>query len=144
MTGLSVVRGGARIDPSLPVSGSELRRVTMDILAVMGLHGAGLELVCVDDAEMAEYNRKFMGCPGPTNVLSFPAGDGDDALGQIVLSVETLGREAVLYGQDPEEHLVRLMVHAILHLTGMEHGPVMDSATEAILEELFRKREAKR
>lgn len=67
---------------------------------------------------MADYNLRYMGCHGPTNVLSFPideqiAGPEDEdvpvQLGSLVFSVDTLHRETLLYGQDPEEHCLRLL-----------------------------------
>jgi probable rRNA maturation factor len=123
---------GARINPSLPLSRFELRDLLRGIVSSCGVCGTGLELSCVRDGEMAEYNERFMHCPGPTNVLSFPSGtlQEDGFLGQIVLGVETLDREARLYGQDPEEHLVRLLAHAVLHLAGHEHGETMEALTE--------------
>jgi len=72
-----------------------------------GLDEWQLSLRIVDDREMAELNGQYMGCLGPTNVLSFP-GD-EDWLGDLVLSVETLVRECRLYNQDPHEYTVRLL-----------------------------------
>ena len=83
-----------------------------------------------------------MGCHGPTNVLSFPldeslAETGDDdapvQLGGLVLSVDALHREALLYGQDVREHCLRLLAHGLGHLAGYDHGPEMDGLCEAML-----------
>ncbi len=86
-----------------------------------------------------------MGCPGPTNVLSFPleeelaeasAPDGPQTfqLGSLVLSVDAVRREAGLYGQDPREHCLRLLAHGLGHLAGYDHGPEMDTLCAAMLE----------
>ena len=68
------------------------------------------------------------GCPlGPveTTVLSFP---GDESLpGVMLLSLDTLNRECLLYGQDPAEHLLRLLAHSVGHLAGYDHGEEMDA-----------------
>jgi len=40
-------------------------------------------------------------------------------------------REAFLYGQDPVAHLTRLLAHGFLHLSGLDHGPLMEALTEA-------------
>jgi probable rRNA maturation factor len=135
------VRTGASL--GLPVSPLELRRLAGRVLAVLGLEDADLELLLVDDREIAGLNRAFLGLAGPTNVLSFPAGDGPaakaaggegESLGSVALSADTLLREAELYGQDPAGHLVRLLAHGILHLAGHEHGEVMEALTEAAIE----------
>ena len=62
-------------------------------------------------------------------MLSFPAEDAD-WLGDLVLSVDTLAREAFLYNQDRREYTVRLLAHGLLHLMGHDHGPEMDALTE--------------
>jgi probable rRNA maturation factor len=102
------------------------------LLAALDLSGAGLSLTVVDDAAQAELNAEFLGCLGPTNILSFPEDDPARPrdLGALFLSAETLVREAFLYGQGPREHTARLLAHGILHLAGHDHGPEMDELTE--------------
>ncbi|WP_243360892.1 rRNA maturation RNase YbeY [Fundidesulfovibrio terrae] len=130
------IEPGAALNPSLPLSKSELAPLVARLLDVLGLAGASVEVRMVDDAEIARLNLEFLGLPGPTNVLSFPAEDDErpDYLGEIALSVDTLTREAVLYGQDPAGHLVRLLAHGLLHLAGYDHGQVMEEMTDMAVE----------
>ncbi len=116
-------------DPRFPLSGPELMEIFDGLAGVFGLEHWDLSLRLVHDREMAELNQTFMGCLGPTNVLSFPAEDAD-WLGDLVLSVDTLAREAFLYNQDRREYTVRLLAHGLLHLMGHDHGPEMDALTE--------------
>jgi probable rRNA maturation factor len=83
----------------------------------------------VDDASIYAANRQFMGCAGPTNVLSFPGGDG--MRGGLLLSLDTFWRECLLYGQAPDVHMLWLLAHGMGHLAGFDHGAAMDSACEA-------------
>lgn len=83
-----------------------------------------VELVVAGDGDIAEVNARNLGCSGPTNVLSFP-GDGA-SLGTLFLSVDTMEREAVLYGQEVREHAIRLLAHGMGHITGFDHSPEMD------------------
>jgi len=117
------------VDPRFPLSGPELMDIFEGLAMVFGLEEWELSLRIVDDREMADLNAKYMGCLGPTNVLSFPGGEGD-WLGDLVLSAETLAREAWLYNQDVHEYTVRLLAHGLLHLMGHDHGPEMDGLTE--------------
>lgn len=76
-----------------------------------------------DDASVAELNKTFRGKPKSTNVLSFPAGPvGDDRhIGDIILALETIEREAG-EGEIPfANHLQHLVVHGMLHLLGYDH-----------------------
>nr|WP_092153373.1 rRNA maturation RNase YbeY [Desulfovibrio legallii] len=85
----------------------------------------GVDLHILDDAGISAANRRFLGCVGPTNVLSFP---GDAAMpGALLLSLDTLRRECLLYGQEPVEHCLRLLAHGMGHLCGLDHGPLMDA-----------------
>ena len=76
-----------------------------------------------DDASVAALNEQFRSNPKPTNVLSFPPGPGapPEYLGDIVLALETLQREAVEQDVPSEHHLQHLVVHGLLHLFGLDH-----------------------
>ena len=115
-----------------------------------------VELYLLDDASVAKANAAHLGCMGPTNILSFPGGGGflgtpnvsgapgapnvpgppdvSGPPGALLLSLDTLQRECLLYGQDPAEHLVRLLAHGMGHLRGLDHGPVMDALCERHME----------
>lgn len=86
-----------------------------------------MSLVFVSDAVMHAYNRDFRGVDRPTDVLSFPAGEGEDAgnrlteLGDILISSETAWRQAEEYGHSFEQEIERLMIHGVLHLLGHDH-----------------------
>jgi probable rRNA maturation factor len=117
------------VDPRFPLSGPELMDIFEGLAGTFGLDEWELSLRIVDDREMADLNGQYMGCLGPTNVLSFPGGD-DGWLGDLVLSAETLVRESWLYNQDTHEYTVRLLAHGLLHLLGHDHGPEMEALTE--------------
>jgi probable rRNA maturation factor len=87
-----------------------------------------VEVHCVRDAMIAAANDRYMGCRSATNVLSFPGGQG--LAGVLLLSVDTLLREALLYGQEPREHCVRLLAHGMGHLLGYDHGSAMQALCE--------------
>jgi len=69
-----------RLDPRFPLSRRELAALCALILDVLGLEGMPVTVKLVDDREIARLNHEFLGCEGPTNVLSFPAEeeDGED------------------------------------------------------------------
>lgn len=105
----------------LPIS----RRQIEEIIRRLALHFApnGLDVHLVDDATIAKLNAEFMGCPGPTNILTFP-GDSDTP-GALVISIDSFARECLLYAQSPETHFLRLLSHGFGHLGGLDHGPQM-------------------
>lgn len=142
---LTLRLAGAGLCWRLPLCREELRQALAVMLEAVDGGPAELDLVLVRDAAMAACNARYMGCPGPTNVLSFPleeelaeasAPDGPQTfqLGSLVLSVDAVRREAGLYGQDPREHCLRLLAHGLGHLAGYDHGPEMDALCAAMLE----------
>ena len=120
-----------RCPPFVLFSGREIAGLARLLLDVLGLSHAGLEIELTGDREIARLNASFLGCAGPTNVLSFESDDpGGSCLGHIVLSVEAVEREARLYGQGRQEHFLRLLAHGLLHVAGFEHGEAMDELTD--------------
>lgn len=132
----------ARIEVSLEAEGWRVladpeafaARAASAALAAAGLGGldAELSLLLADDARAAELNAAFRGLAKPTNVLSWPSverAEPADAeslgpapfLGDIAVAIETLQREAEMYGRALEHHAAHLIVHGVLHLIGYDH-----------------------
>jgi probable rRNA maturation factor len=88
---------------------------------------ADVFLLFTSDADMQVLNRVWRGKDTPTNVLSFPTvdmalPDGESApLGDVVLAIETVAREAAQQGKTLGDHTSHLIVHGILHLLGYDH-----------------------
>ena len=59
--------------------------------------------------------------------------DAPSDSGALRLNLDTLHRETLLYGQDPEEHCLRLLAHGLGHLAGYDHGPEMDELCSEML-----------
>lgn len=78
---------------------------------------------------MRALNRRFRGKDTPTDVLSFPAGQGE-LLGDIVVSVPYAARQARRRGERTQREIDRLLLHGYLHLLGYDHetdGGEMDA-----------------
>lgn len=94
------------------------------------LPAAEASLVLADDALVQRLNRDYRNQDAPTNVLSFAALDeggqpvtgGPIPLGDMVLAYETAAAEAAAEGKRLGDHLSHLVVHAMLHLLGYDHG----------------------
>ncbi len=116
------------VTPVLAAMLDEAERMAAEGLAPMAPRGVILALVT--DRESAVLNRRSLRCPGPTNILSFPGEPGEGA--ELALAPESLLREAVLYDQDPADHLVRLLAHGTAHVCGLDHGAAMDEVQERL------------
>lgn len=88
------------------------------------------------DANVEVLNGQFRGKSKPTNVLSFPAGEGcpDGFIGDVILASETVRREAGEQQVPLEHHVQHLVVHGILHLLGYDHVSAADAERMEALE----------
>ena len=85
-----------------------------------------LSLVLADDAFVQELNKNYRGKDKPTNVLSFP--QDPPLLGDIVLALDTVLREADEQGKRFEDHCTHLLIHGFLHLLGHDHEEEEEAA----------------
>ncbi len=108
--------------------------------------GAEVAIFFADDARLRTLNGEWRGRDAPTNVLSFEGSNGSGPpygplLGDIVLALETVTREAEEQGKRFEHHLSHLMIHGLLHLFGYDHqieaeAEVMEDAERRALARL--------
>ena len=85
-------------------------------LAGEGERSVELSLSFVGLDEMSELHQRYLGEPGPTDVLSFPLGE-DGLLGDVVVCPA----HAALNAPDLDRELRMLVVHGVLHLLGYDH-----------------------
>jgi probable rRNA maturation factor len=105
-----------------PIDEDGLISLARDTLLGEGVQAAELSVSFVEEAEMADLHVRFMGEEGPTDVLSFPLDDLDEAgiqlLGDVVIAPAVAARN---HPDDPEAELRLLLVHGILHVLGYDH-----------------------
>jgi len=109
------------------ISKIKLQKRAQAILNALGSPEGELSILVVDDSEIKTLNKDYLNRSGPTNVIAFPMKEGDfsdinpQLLGDVVISIETAGREALQSGISTEERFTQLLVHGILHLFGFDH-----------------------
>ena len=85
-----------------------------------------LTIRLVDEAEGRELNHTWRHKDYATNVLSFPAEIPDGILdipllGDLVICVPVVEREAAEQGKALDAHWAHLVIHGCLHLLGYDH-----------------------
>ncbi len=121
-------------------------RYSLDRMRIHPL--AELSVLIVDEAAMTELHERWMGEPGPTDVLSFPMDElrppspvggtsgrgGDDPgpdpalLGDIVLCPQVAAEQAKQAGHSAQAEMELLTVHGVLHLLGYDHADPEEEA----------------
>jgi probable rRNA maturation factor len=119
--------------------GELLERAAAVLLEACAIADAELGVRLTDDEEIRRLNAAWRGKDKATDVLSFPqideedddamaaaADEGSDGrppamLGDVVISMDTAGRQATAGGWTVGEESVRLLLHGLLHLLGFDH-----------------------
>ena len=121
-----------RMDPGYgdPALRSAVKRAADAALKAGAAPGyASLTVLVTGDEAVRSINARFTDTDAPTDVLSFPSGDDDGYLGDVVISVETARRQAEAGVHPLEQELELLAVHGVLHLLGHDHaGPAEKEA----------------
>ena len=74
------------------------------------------------DSYLQQLNSQFAGVNAPTDVLSFPADEDDDHLGDIIISAQSAARSAQRAAHGILDEIQMLTVHGTLHLLGHDHS----------------------
>ncbi len=112
---------------SSSISLSFLKKKTQLILRLTRIPQIDLDLSLVGNALMRSLNRKFRKKDKTTDVLSFPLHEKKEArrggvfLGDIVIAVPRVRKQAKERGVSFERELLFLIIHGTLHLLGYDH-----------------------
>jgi probable rRNA maturation factor len=100
--------------------------------------GRAFDCLITGDAELRRLNLKFRGKDAATDVLSFPTAPPAAGIGDLAISVQRARTQARAFGHSTETEIRILMLHGVLHLTGLDHET--DAGRMARAEKLWRAR----
>jgi probable rRNA maturation factor len=108
--------------PAAALSKSGLTRFLNRARLVVGLSGE-VEVLLTGDAELKRLNKSFRGKNKPTDVLSFPTPPeiAQAHAGDLAISLDTAARQAAAYGHSLRDEVRILLLHGLLHLSGLDH-----------------------
>ena len=99
---------------------SNIKKKVKEILKYLNLSNKSeICISFVDDKTMRGLNKQYRNIDKATDVLSFTQ-DGD-LLGDVIISLETAKRHAVIYNTTADNEIKRLLIHGVLHLLGYDH-----------------------
>jgi len=103
-------------------SKSALTRFLNRARKLVGIDGE-VEILLTSDAELKRLNRTFRNKNKPTDILSFPTPPEISAhhAGDLAISLETASRQAAQFGHSLPDELRILILHGLLHLSGLDH-----------------------
>jgi probable rRNA maturation factor len=115
--------GGVRVEvrnlQGDPVPGEVIPLAVRAALALAGQSLDGLSVALVDAERMARLNRAHLHHEGPTDVISFPAEEGEEGRGgEIIICVPVAQEQAAERGHPLARELAVLAAHGTLHALG--------------------------
>ena len=104
------------------LSRSGLSRFLRVAQAEVGLKGE-VDVLLAGDRTLRRLNREYRGKDKATDVLSFPAAEelAGQYGGDLAISLETAKRQAEEHGHTLRDEVRVLLLHGLLHLSGMDH-----------------------
>ena len=128
------------ISETVPIEESERTGIERAAKAALASEGRDGDLtILIDTPERIQtLNRTFRNVDRVTDVLTFPAWEGeislsaDGYLGDIMICYDRAAEQAEEYGHSLERELSFLAVHGVLHLLGYDH---MTEEDERIMRE---------
>lgn len=101
---------------------SALTRFLNRARKAVGITGE-VDVLLTSDAEIKTLNRQFRRKNKATDVLSFPAPKEifEQHAGDLAISLDTAARQAESFGHSLTDEVRVLMLHGLLHLSGMDH-----------------------
>ena len=112
-----------------------IKRTAKQVLTQKGIKDTELSILITIDKRIKILNKKYRNINKPTDVLSFSQRDCPSfsegkrglsltvpvILGDIIISADTLKKQAKIYGKTVDEELRLLVTHGIRHLLGYHH-----------------------
>ena len=114
------------------------------IVAVAASHNrivGPLTYIFCDDPKIIEVNRQFLNHDYFTDIITFDYSRGKMISGDMFISLDTVESNSVLIGATYTRELLRVIIHGVLHLCGInDKGPgereIMESFENKALKKL--------
>ena len=110
------------LSTALSISKPGLARFLTRARTAAGLPGE-VDVLLTSDAELKRLNRTYRGKNKATDVLSFatPAEIAHAHAGDLAISLDTATRQAAIFGHSLDTEVRVLLLHGLLHLSGLDH-----------------------
>jgi probable rRNA maturation factor len=128
--------GGLRVDVAadgvrVPLARARVAEVARGVLRAEGIRDAMLSVSFLPPRAMATLNRRHLGHPGATDVISFALGRTGGVgpiVGDIYICPQVARENALARRVSIREEIARLVVHGTLHVLGYDHPAGTDRA----------------
>ena len=89
-----------------------------NVVTKYGFKIGDVTILFTDDEYIKELNIKYLNHHYFTDILTFDYSSGLVLNGDIVISIETVRSNSILYSTSIDDELLRVIIHGFLHLLG--------------------------
>ncbi len=108
-------------DENIPFSGDQLRRLIDLVHEHEKRNFLHVEVVFVDDTEIQDMNRRYLGHSHVTDIITFPYHENDEPVeGTLFCCVPQIRRQSEELDVIFDTELLRIVIHGLLHLVGYD------------------------
>lgn len=113
---------------------AQIKKQANSIVEFLGYKGFDLGIWFTTNKTIRAYNKQYRNKDKPTDILSFPAhptlkagerivaqNKDEKALGDLIISVEYVIKDAPEWNQTVESRMTTLLIHGICHVLGYDH-----------------------
>ena len=103
-----------------------------------GMRVGDIAYIFCNDDRILEVNRQYLNHDYYTDIITFDYSTPHTISGDIFISLDTVKSNAEMLGTDPRRELLRVVIHGILHLCGINdkcpgEREIMEAAEEKAL-----------
>jgi rRNA maturation RNase YbeY len=113
------------------ISGKQRKGIRQMIETIANDHGYIIQTICyifMTDDELLEINISHLQHDDYTDIITFDLSDTEASIdGEIYISVDRIQENAKKFNCTPEDELIRVLSHGVLHLMGYKDKSENDS-----------------
>lgn len=114
-------------DVALPkLEYSLVEKWIFSVIADEGVDCGDLNFIFCSDQYLLDLNKQYLNHDYYTDIITFDYSEESTISGDIFISTDRVGENAVSFGVDVSKELLRICVHGVLHLIGYKDKSVED------------------
>ncbi len=119
-----------------------IRRIIITLDQELSLNLDSLNLHFITDKELLEINKEYLNHDYFTDIITFDLRDKESNEAEIFISIDRVRENAINYNVTENEELSRIVIHGLLHLSGLkdkteDESKIMRAAENVFLTKLF-------
>ena len=110
------------INDHIEMPNIDFRKVEQWVKAVAAQYGyfvGELNYIFCDDEKILEVNREYLQHDYYTDIITFDYSTKRRISGDMFISLDTVASNAELFGREYDEEFMRVVIHGVLHLCGI-------------------------